>query len=303
MKSKRSNLLLLSIVVLMLVFAFVPPASGASYSYTYENFDSPDADTANPYSDTGEIPYTYAEHGWTAGTAAVDANERFYVNTSTTGADGSANYTLNASGAYDFFEFRFLYLNDWTIWQNHSSISFIVAGTTGTICTIEVYGANTSVGSSANRIKILDYNDVEVANASIAKDKWYTVRVNPDYDTWDLNAAVSVYDVSGSTYTVASTEIGLGGNADVVKFYMLDYSTETACIAVDNLVLLTTTLATGEATVNYLSQYIIPILFAIAMFTIVTSMVLSGGVDPKMLISVVVIVVVGVVVLMIISAL
>lgn len=302
MKSRRINLLFLGIICFMLVFAFVPTTQAASYSYAYENFGSPDADGSNPYSNTGEIPYAYAEHGWTDGTAAVDANSRFYINTSTTGADGSANFTLNSSAAYDFFEFRFLYLNDWTIWQNHSAIEFIVAGSTGTICTIKVTGANTSI-DTANRVKVLDYNGIEVANASIAKDKWYTVRVNPDWDTWDLNCYVSIYDVASGVYTVAATEIVLGGNTDISKFYMVDAGTESSCIAVDNLVLLTTTLATGEAAVNYLSQYVIPILFAIALFTIVTSMLLSGGVDPKMLVTVVVIVVLGVVVLMIISAL
>ena len=302
MKSRTTNVLMLAMIGMMLVFAFAPLSNAASHSYKYENFGTPDADTVNPYSASGEIAYAYAEHGWAGGTAAVDASGHFYLNTSTTGVDGSANFTLNSSAAYDYFEFRFLYLNDWTDPQNHSSINFIVAGSTGTICTIQVFGANTTVGGSANRIKVLDYSDVEVANESIAKDKWYTVRVNPDYDAWDLNAAVTVYDVAGGVYTITTTTIGLGGNSDISKFYMTDVSTEKACITVDNLMLLTTTLSQGESTTNYLGEYIIPILFATAMLSIIISMVFSGGLDPKMLITVTVVAVVGFVVLMIITS-
>jgi len=302
MKRKNSNLLLLGIFIGMLVFAFVTPANAATTTFTYEKFGSPDANTVNPYSNTGELPYTYAEHGWSGGTAAVDANSRFYVNTSDSGVDGSANFTFNTSTNYDYFEFRFMYLNTWSLHQNHSAIDFVVAGTTGTICTIKVTGANTSIDTK-NRVKVLDYNDVEVANETIEKDKWYTVRINPDYDAWDLNAFISVYDITGATYVVAATtEVGLGGNSDMSKFYMEDAGTESVCINVDNLLLATTTLSVGESTTNYLTEYIFPILFALALLVAVIGFALAGA-DVKSLITVVILGIVGIVALMIISAL
>lgn len=312
MKSRNMRNIFMVVLLSMMLGLFVPLSSGATYTYYRENFTN-EAKGVNPVSTTGELAYTYAEVGFKTYNAGVntsfDGEQRLAINA--TGnyipvANGWVNFTFNSSSDYDYFDFYFEYLNAYKYRHNHSGISIILAGNVGTILTLKVFGANHSITTQRNKVILLDYNNVEQANESIAKDTWYHVRFTPDYEDaeqgrWEDTLQVTMEAVGGSE--VLDHTVDLNGNAELssVKFHNTPNSGKV-CILFDSFTLFKTTYTHGEATTNYLKEYVIPIVFAVAMLVAIATYAMTGGLDPKTLIMLLIALIIGFITLMIVTS-
>jgi hypothetical protein len=138
-------------------------------------------------------------------------------------------------------------------------------------------------------------------NVSVTKSTWYTVLVDPDYDSWNDNVQVTITDASGTD--IVDETLDLNGNGKLSKFYMKPVSKDKTCALVDNFLLVDTTYAQGEQTTNYIAGYIFPILYAVAMMMVIMTIMLSGNVDINSMITVVIIAIIGFVALMILTTL
>lgn len=306
MKKTHANklmLFLVGLVLLVLVGSGVQAYTSTVYQETFGGA------AGNPVASTTGIAYVYAESGFTA--SGIDktilaGQSVFYVNSSTTAAvaNGWANFTFNTSYAYQYFGFSFYYMNNYLIKHNHSGMEFRLAGSSGDILFLRVFGANDSIAGKRNRLVLLDYNGVEHINISIAKDKWYDVMLAPDYDAWDNYVRVYVYDRTAASYVVNAEEVGLNSNAALTKFYMHNTpNSAKTCIVVDGLYMMKTVYTQSDITTNYLAQYVIPIVFAVTILGVLSMMILTGNITPQLLIAVMIAAIIGVITLMIVTAL
>jgi len=301
MRKETINRFLLMLVMSLLLMLVVSSVQAATYTNYYEDFEDEDIG-GNPTSDSGDIDYAYTESGWDANvTNYLDGYDRFYVNASDSGTDGYSNFTFNDSDSYYYFEFSFNYLNDTDNKHNHSAIQITMGGDIGAIAYLKVLGANTNK-NEADRLLVEDYDSTVYANYSLIKDNWYRVRITPDYDTWDDTVRVQVWNLSNSTEIIDVT-MDLNSNTQMSSFYMDDISSGKVSIMMDNFTLIKATYSLGETTTNLLSQYVFPILFAIAMLVVIMTMLLSGSITPESLIGVLIIAIVGFIALMIITSL
>jgi len=300
-KKMRNNRILTLLFLAMLVFTIGVPFVSASTTTTYtENYESPDANLANP----SESWYSYSESGiWANVTNNTgsdlpnsSSNQSFRMNTTVDTTGGSLYDFVDRS--YDSFQL------DVKINSSSHNFTMITIGTWidndfytghGAFC----YWLITNDTITFNVVTVADGNvTTEVLNESINNNTWYRLKVEFDYDTYEVTGTIwnewgiagvpILLDTDSATSIIPFTNI-------TQSFWAIPenlHGNDSCYIFMDDFILTDTVLSSSEETTNYLTDTVIPLLAVVAGLLVVIGLLFAVGVTYESFITAMVVVIV-----------
>jgi hypothetical protein len=287
-------------MILMWIFMFTLPSvygAAAQPALDYDETFETDTNNANP----SESWYTYTETGWEYANATTGlgrgASSRSYRINDSNGAGNSSTFTVTANN-FNYFEAWFLYDN-----TSHNVITVSVYSSTTELAKFII---NATVNASIDDYCLFQNNTAGSGfNETLANGTWYKIRFTLNYSdntvygqifnsTEDAlnNSWVSAFDGASSFTTISSIQIsGSSGHGSYIWFD--DFNLYKSAVA-----------ATGtDATVNYVTDTVVPILVAVLVIITISGMVLTTGVTKETLMGAMMAAIIGAIVISVIAGL
>ena len=277
-------------ILLMLFSGFAAAVTHYDYTETFET----DAAGSNP----AATWYTYAEMGFD--TAEVVAEGRGSSVRSYRINDSNGGTIDTDKSSFNFTSHNYSYFSFWFKWDNetHNESYGLIDSTAGYILDI-------NFGDDLERIRVYNYSTTCI-DRELTNNTWYMLRFDFNYSTYMVRCRLinSAGTTLNDSWIRAEMETGLVNFTDVISFINYASAGDIIDLSFDDMALHYMSVYTSVplTQTNYLINSIVPILFAIFVFTTFMGLALTGNLNRDTMVLLMIIAIIGVVCMQVIAS-